>query len=68
MNNLFFHKYSRTSIIRPSIIRISGLTEPKLCLPTVIEEIFHVVKFPINVPVWPLAGHTQISVVQGPVS
>ena len=30
-------KYSRTSIIRPSIIRISGLTEPKLCLPTYIN-------------------------------
>ena len=27
-------EYSRTSIIRPSIIRISGLTEPKSCLPT----------------------------------
>ena len=25
--------YSRTSIICPSIIRISGLTEPKPCLP-----------------------------------
>ena len=27
-------KYSRTSVIRPSIIRISGLTELKSCLPT----------------------------------
>ena len=26
--------YSRTSIIRPSMIRISGLTDPKPCLPT----------------------------------
>ena len=26
--------YSRTSLIRPSMIRISGLTDPKPCLPT----------------------------------
>ena len=26
--------YSRTSIILPSMIRISGLTDPKPCLPT----------------------------------
>ena len=26
--------YSRTSLIRPSMIRISGLTDPKHCLPT----------------------------------
>ena len=28
------HIYSRTSIIRPSMNRISGLTDPKPCLPT----------------------------------
>ena len=27
-------KYSRTSIIRPCMIRISGLPNPKPCLPT----------------------------------
>ena len=27
------YKYSRTSTIQPSIIQISGLTEPKPCLP-----------------------------------
>ena len=32
-------KYSRTSIIRPSIIRISGLTEPKSCLPTHVHRL-----------------------------
>ena len=31
---LAWKKYSRTSVIRPSIIRISRLTEPKSCLPT----------------------------------
>ena len=34
-----FMKYSRTSIIRPSIIRISGLTKPKSCLPTHVHRL-----------------------------
>ena len=33
--------YSRTSIIRPSIVRISGLTELKSCLPTGSTYIMH---------------------------